>query len=233
MRPGAIAVLTAWALLIALAASVVGARQAWPAESVDAAIVFVVDSSSSVSVSERRTARQAHAYALASGPVLEGIAQGRARRIAVSYIEFGDMAQVIVDWTIIDGQTAAVTVANAIMSASNDVGYTTQISHGLRLALRQLEALPWPSEKLVVDVMGDGADRRPVEDLSAARDALVAAGATINALPLVIAPDGSPEALTIYYRRYVMGGLGAFTMPVDRIEELPAALRRKLVLELF
>jgi hypothetical protein len=68
------------------------------------------------------------------------------------------------------------------------------------------------------------------------RDAVVAAGIVINGLPVQIdAPYhlalGGTD-LAAYYRDCVIGGPGAFVIPVTEQDQLLEAIRRKLVLEI-
>ena len=68
-----------------------------------------------------------------------------------------------------------------------------------------------------------------------ARDSAVAAGIVINGLPLMT-EDGTSrwgiDDLDIYYEFCVIGGPGAFVIPVLDWGDFPMAVRRKLVLEL-
>ncbi|MCB1490016.1 MAG: DUF1194 domain-containing protein, partial [Bauldia sp.] len=69
------------------------------------------------------------------------------------------------------------------------------------------------------------------------RDRLVADGITINGLPIMlksvggIGPFNIPD-LDIYYEDCVIGGPGAFVIPVEDTSRFPMAIRRKLVLEI-
>jgi hypothetical protein len=69
-----------------------------------------------------------------------------------------------------------------------------------------------------------------------ARDAVVAQGITINGLPLMTRDDQfgrwNIDALDQYYRDCVIGGSGAFVVPVLDWSEFAAAVRKKLVLEI-
>jgi hypothetical protein len=78
----------------------------------------------------------------------------------------------------------------------------------------------------VIDVSGDGAnnDGRPVTE---ARDAAVAAGVTINGLPIVeVEPD-----LEKYYRENVIGGSDAFVVVARDTASFGQAVLRKLLVE--
>jgi hypothetical protein len=66
---------------------------------------------------------------------------------------------------------------------------------------------------------------------------VVAVGITINGLPIMLRPGGGFGAygireLDIYYVDCVIGGPGAFIVTVDDPSQFPAAIRRKLVLEI-
>jgi hypothetical protein len=65
-----------------------------------------------------------------------------------------------------------------------------------------------------------------------AREAVLAAGITINGLPIMIHPPLSYLALDRYYASCVIGGPSAFMLPVKDQEEFAEAIRRKLVLEI-
>jgi hypothetical protein len=70
-----------------------------------------------------------------------------------------------------------------------------------------------------------------------ARDAAVRRGITINGLPLLLKPgnfDRNFETVDLdgYYRDCVIGGTGAFIIPVGNVSEFVPAIRRKLILEI-
>ena len=66
---------------------------------------------------------------------------------------------------------------------------------------------------------------------------VLAQGVTINGLPIMLRPGGGfgPYGiadLDIYYEDCVIGGPGAFMITIDELAQFPAAIRRKLVLEI-
>ena len=89
--------------------------------------------------------------------------------------------------------------------------------------------------KRVVDISGDGPNNQGAL-VTGARDALVEQGIVINGLPLMT--DGGLTSafdvpdLDLYYQECVIGGPGAFMIPVNDWSQFPEAVRRKLVLEL-
>lgn len=222
-------------LLVVAAVTIPRAVRADELVELDAAIVLVADVSGSMSDDEKDFVRGAHAHALTSRQFLEGIAEGRHKRIAVAYVEFGSTAETVVPWRIIGGLDEAVLFAEALLDAvPTDVHGSTSIAAGLAKARGLLQAVPWAADKFVVDVVGDGVDDR-VGGISPGdvRPALLDLGATVNGLPLVIAPEEPEEILIAYYREEVATGATAFVLPVRELEDLPSTLRVKLVLELF
>ena len=69
------------------------------------------------------------------------------------------------------------------------------------------------------------------------RDWLLKRGVTINGLPIMLnrvygyGPFGIPN-LDAYYEECVIGGPGAFIIPVRSPDEFAEAIRRKLILEI-
>ena len=87
----------------------------------------------------------------------------------------------------------------------------------------------------MIDVSGDGPNNQG-PPVAAMRDEVVAQGITINGLPLMtnggLSSVYDVDDLDKYYTNCVIGGPGAFMMPVNDWSQFPEAVRRKLVLEL-
>jgi hypothetical protein len=172
-----------------------------------------------------------------SDEVLSAIAQGFTGRIAVSYLEWAGSGstRLVVDWTLIEGRDDAERVAEALLAHRPSGLRRTSISGGIDAAARLFADNGFASFRQVIDISGDGPNNHggPVV---ASRDAAVAQGIVINGLPLMTS-DGYNgmwhlEDLDIYYLNCVIGGPGAFVIPVRDWSEFPAAVRRKLVLEI-
>ena len=87
----------------------------------------------------------------------------------------------------------------------------------------------------VIDVSGDGANNAgPL--VVPTRDDVLAAGITINGLPIMLKRPyiGTMdiENLDVYYEDCVIGGPGAFVIPIREREKFIEATRTKLVLEI-
>jgi hypothetical protein len=219
------------ALLLALPA-----RAEVPIE-VDLELVLAVDVSRSMSPGEREIQRQGYAVALTSPEVIGAIRGGFLGRIGLTYLEWaGTEAQrVIVDWTLIESAEDAIDFAAHIARAVNPGMRRTSISGALLFARARFADSPFEAPRQVVDVSGDGPNNQGLPVLTA-RDLLVSEGVTINGLPLMT-NEGAGSAwylpdLDLYYHACVIGGPGAFVVPVYDWSQFASAVRRKLVLEI-
>jgi hypothetical protein len=87
----------------------------------------------------------------------------------------------------------------------------------------------------VIDLSGDGTNNQgPL--VTVARDEITAKGITINGLPIMLKrPNPATidiENLDIYYEDCVIGGPGAFVVPLRDRAKFAEAIRTKLVLEI-
>jgi hypothetical protein len=223
---------TAYALALAVASP----GSAWSQNSVDLELVLAVDVSRSMDMDELHVQRDGYVGAFRHPDVLEAIRSGPLGRIAVTYVEWaGPERQVtVVPWTLIDGEEAALALAARL--AANPPGRQTgtSISGGLLFAAAAFAANDFTSARQVIDVSGDGPNNRglPVEPI---RSSVTGSGITINGLPLMIKVAFGPysiENLDVYYEDCVIGGPGAFIIPVHDMSQLAVAILRKLVLEI-
>ncbi len=87
----------------------------------------------------------------------------------------------------------------------------------------------------VIDVSGDGANNNG-PPVTIARDEVLAKGITINGLPIMLKRPMSAtmdiENLDIYFEDCVIGGPGAFVIPIKERDQFKEAIRTKLVLEI-
>lgn len=197
---------------------------------IDNAIVFVADISTSMNAEEIAIVRESHAAAIVSHEVITAIEAGAFQRSAFSYVEFADRAEVIVGWTIVDGAESAAYFAQAILEPRGGLGSSTGIGSGLVVAEGLLRSLPWEALFLTVDVVGDGKNNHSVPP-ALPRQMILDMGATINGLPMEI--KSAESGLSDWYAENIIGGPRAFLLPLNRIEDMPMTLRRKLVLELW
>ena len=105
------------------------------------------------------------------------------------------------------------------------------VSRGLLFAAAAFANSEFTSARQVIDISGDGPNR-PVEPV---RSRVTASGITINGLPIMVKRAFgrySIANLDVYYENCVIGGPGAFLIPVHDMSQLALAIRRKLILEI-
>jgi len=211
--------------------------EAKAAEPVDVELVLAVDVSLSMAPSELEIQRQGYAAALTSPQVLDAIAQGMHGRIAVTYFEWaGSSTQhVIVPWTVIETAADAERVASQLSAWPPNSARRTSISGAMEFALDLFAESGFSGMKRVIDISGDGPNNQGAP-VNATRDALVGQGIVINGLPLMTRGGFTSvydvADLDQYYADCVIGGAGAFMIPVNEWSQFPEAVRRKLVMEL-
>jgi Protein of unknown function (DUF1194) len=203
---------------------------------VDVELVLAVDVSYSMDPDEQALQREGYVAALTSREFLDALRQGMHGKIAVTYFEWAGAAdqKIMLPWRLIDGPASAQAVADEIARAPYRRAYRTSISGALNFAAPLFEGSGYRGFRRIVDVSGDGANNQgmPVQTV---RDEVVAQGITINGLPIMLKRPSAAtmdiEDLDIYYEDCVIGGPGAFVIPIKEREKFKEATRTKLVLE--
>jgi len=183
--------------------------------------------------------RQGYVNALRHKDVVRAISLGPNKRIAVAYMEWGDpdFQSIVMPWQVISSKADAETFAALLANQPIGVAKRTSISAGLRFAARMIMKNKITSLRQVIDVSGDGPNNIG-EPVTWARRDVVAKGIIINGLPFVVErPDNMSSFFAVpdidrYYENCVIGGNGAFTMPVHDRREFTTAIRRKLINEI-
>jgi len=204
-------------------------------EEVDVALVLLIDASGSISAEEYKIQRDGYANAFRSPDVAGAIRSGIYGRIAVTAIEWASPEQIttILPWRVIEGDEAASSAADSIESAQapewRGTSTSTSISAAMDAAYVAVLAGSFKAIRTVIDLSGDGVNSggNPIEPT---RAKLISAGMTINGLPIITAP--SDAVIVDYYGREVIGGPGAFLVPVEGFGQFAEAVRRKLVMEI-
>jgi Protein of unknown function (DUF1194) len=205
---------------------------------VDLELVLAVDISGSVDDIEARLQREGYIAALRHPHVIEAIQGGMFRRIALTYVEWaGDHYQrTMLDWTLIEDAAGAHGFADALAETPLMTAHWTSLSGAIDFAATRFENNGFDGFRRVIDVSGDGYNNRgrPVEW---ARNEAVAAGITINGLPIVNDrpnPWGGspPRDLDRYFEEWVIGGPGAFIVVAEDYTAFASAILSKLLLEI-
>jgi uncharacterized protein DUF1194 len=204
---------------------------------VDVELVIAVDISYSMDPDEQALQREGYTQALTSREFLSALREGANGKIAVTYFEWAGASdqRVVMPWRLIDGPESADAVAAEIARAPTRRASRTSISGALRFAKPLFDNSGYRGLRRVIDVSGDGANNSgPL--VAQTRDDVVASGITINGLPIMLKRASYAtldiEQLDIYYEDCVIGGPGAFVIPIREREKFIEATRNKLVLEI-
>lgn len=229
-------VLLVW-LAAATFAALLEMSRATAQQPVDLELVLAVDVSLSMDMDEQRLQRDGYIKAFRDRDLIAAIVAGRHKRIAVTYVEWAGSfnQQTVVPWTLIDSPATAEAFAVELERQPISRYRMTSISAALLYSGRQFGKGGYEGVRRVIDVSGDGPNNAgpPVADV---REGLVKDGIVINGLPILL-KSGTPSGffdiaeLDAYYGDCVIGGDGAFLIPVTTREEFATATRRKLILE--
>jgi hypothetical protein len=213
---------------------------------VDLELVLLTDNSGSIDGTDFNLMRQGYQAAFQSAAVQAAIAAGTNGQIAVTVLDFSDGQNQVVPWTLVTAATAAAfgtTVGGAPRSSSGGTGLTS----GLNAATGLLTGdNGFEGRRLVIDVVGDGAESQQCSfnaavcaPLQAARAAALAGVVTtINALWIDDRdffgddPEDTIQALA-YGTTNVIGGSNPFQSIVEDFADFAPAFARKLEREII
>ncbi|WP_230532364.1 DUF1194 domain-containing protein [Microvirga roseola] len=203
---------------------------------VDLALVLAVDVSRSMDPEEQELQREGFIEAFRSPLVHEAIRNGMLGRITVTYVEWSgvDHQAVITPWTIIDGPESAVAFADGLDRSPIGRIRRTSISGAIDFGVKLLEDTGVVPMRRVIDISGDGPNSSG-RGVVQARDEATARGITINGLPIMLKRPsgfGDMDNLDHYYRDCVIGGEGAFLVPVRERQQFAEAIRSKIIREI-
>ncbi|UGY09139.1 DUF1194 domain-containing protein [Phyllobacterium pellucidum] len=204
---------------------------------VDVELVLAVDASRSMEPFEQKIQREGYIAAFRRKEVIDAIREGVNGRVAITYVEWAGstVQRIIIPWTLVDSAEASEKLADALDQPIPSTQSRTSISGAIDFGSSLFDNNGFKGMRKVIDISGDGANNngRPVAD---ARNEAVAKGIVVNGLPLMTRgdfySDWAVADLDIYYSNCVIGGPGAFMIPVNSWDQFPEAVRRKLVLEL-
>ena len=130
------------------------------AEEVDLELVILADASRSIDNAEILFQRQGYADAITHPDVLGAIEQGFRQKIAVTYVEWGDTVSqdIVVPWTIIDGEDSAMVFAAALLDAPRLAHGPNAIGNALAAARALIEDNDVSAFRRVIDFSGDSAN---------------------------------------------------------------------------
>ncbi|CAN5331538.1 hypothetical protein BH10PSE9_BH10PSE9_20430 [soil metagenome] len=160
----------------------------------------------------------------------KAIAEGAHGVIAVSVLEWAGIGSpsLTIDWTPIRDAASAERFAAQIEALPYRPADGTSIGSAIGIAHLLLDAAPYRTNRRVIDVSGDGVSVNP-SHLADARASAIAAGITINGLPIC---ETHPCDVQTHYAKQVIGGPGSFMVVVDGFASFDRAILNKLALEI-
>jgi Protein of unknown function (DUF1194) len=197
---------------------------------VSVALVLAVDTSFSVSNGRFELQKQGYAAAFRNPQVLNAIRSLATQSIAVTMFQWtGPLLHVVVaDWTPIKDRASANAFADEIAAAPRRLFRGgTSISGAIDYSRLLLAQSRFKGTRRIIDISGDGSNNRG-RPATQARDEAVAAGISINGLPILTVEPG----LDHHYYSNVIGGPGAFMIPVANYDSFADAILKKLISEI-
>ncbi len=229
-------------ILAALLAAGVAAPRA--ALAADLALVLLTDVSRSMDMDEYAMVKDGYRVAFSDPEVVTAILSTGG--VSVAFVEFSGANQVVLvkGWDLLTDAASARAFGNAVAAAPRSSAGETALHAAIAQSARLLSDGDFGAARLVIDVASD----HPSDGgrSAAVRDAAVAAGITINAIPIISGdPIGTFDGRMTYttaewglggtmafYRRDVIGGPGSFVIEASEYKAFGEALKRKLLLEL-
>ena len=217
-------------MLVATILLLTTARQGRTTVAVDLLLVLALDVSESVDNREFELQKVGLARAFRHPALIDAIARGPNRRIAVATVQWSGYQDQYVSlaWQTVSDAASAAAFAQRLADMPrrypNDF---THISGAIEFSTRLIASAPYLAPRRVIDVWGDGENNVQLPP-GAARDAAVRSGVTINGLAII----NESDRLDDYYRRNVIGGPGAFVEVAQDYDDFAAAMLRKLLREI-
>ena len=198
----------------------------------DLELVLLADASGSIDADELAFQRQSYATAITDPAVISAIQNTLYGSIAVTYVEWATNQSTVVDWTVIVDEASATAFADALIGPPRGASGRNAIGSALLYGKDQIEGNDIKGFRRVIDFSGDTMGNSYGPPITVARDEVIAAGITINALPILRDGSFSAAGLPEAYEQNIIGGPNAFVMPAQSGPEFTDAVRRKLILEI-
>ena len=203
---------------------------------VDVEIILAVDVSYSMDTDEQALQREGYVQAITSSEFLQALKAGMHGRVAMTYVEWAGAAdqRVLMPWRLVDGPETAAVMASELAGAPYRRAFRTSISGAIEFSAPLFENNGFSGMRRVIDLSGDGTNNQGTL-VETSRDEALAKGITINGLPIMLKRPNSSmmdiDNLDVYYEDCIIGGPGAFVIPIREREKFREATRTKLVLE--
>lgn len=206
------------------------AQAAKAGEPVAVELVLALDSSASVDRNEFALEVDGLAAAFRDPEVIAAVENLKPLGAAIAVIQWGGQGdtRVVVPWTGVQSARDSKAFAHVISRMQR---WQRSSVTSIRSAMADGEALiqsdGYDGVRRVIDISGDGEDNASL-DLETVRQAVGAAGTTINGLAI----EDEDSGLTAYYRDHVITGAGSFVVTARDYADFARAMKEKLLREL-
>ncbi len=185
---------------------------------------------------EQQLQRGGYVEAFRSSLVHDAIRKGMIGRIAVTYVEWSGPGEqtVVIPWTLLEGAVDANGLADRLDRAPIGRVFSTSISGAIDFGVQLLKQSGVSALRQVIDISGDGPNNTG-RTVTAARDDALDLGIVINGLPFMLKrPTGFGDMpdLDHYFEDCVIGGPGAFLVPIRDRNQIAEATRTKIIREI-
>lgn len=197
-------------------------------------LVLLADASGSIDAEELAFQRQGYAAAITDPEVIAVIEGSIYGSVAVTYVEWASNTAVVVDWMIVTDEQSARAFADALAIPPRQAYGSNAIGGALLDAKRLIEENDIFAPRAVIDFSGDSIRNSSGPSIAEARAAVLDAGMTINALPILRPEDGRRAGMNLEaeYAERIIGGPGAFMVTAEDRASFAATVKRKLILEI-
>lgn len=235
-----------------LLCALTGAARAEPPVAV--ALIVSVDVSQSVDTARFGLQMEGIAEALEDPGVVAAMT-ARPGGTLFAMVTWADRASLAVGWQRIASRADAVAAAAQVRATPRRTGEFTCLAQMFRtVAGSVIPAMPVSAERIVVDVSGDGIDNcADLDELDKEQATVLATGATINGLPILVAGENDvvgagayrapgyglratplPQeriGLEQWFQAHVVAGPNAFLLAAKGYSDFSRAIRRKFMTE--
>ncbi|MCX2725491.1 DUF1194 domain-containing protein [Roseibium salinum] len=206
-------------------------------DEVDLELVLLADATGSIDDGEIRFQRSGYAEAITDPSVLSAITGNVHGKIALTYVEWADMASqhVVVDWMVVDGMASARDFAARLMDVPREAYGRNAIGAALLRGKDLIDTNEHTGLRRVIDLSADSANNWNGPTIAEARETVVSSGIVINGLAVLCRHcSGRPVAYDLEDRFYrdIIGGPAAFVVTADSPATFADAVRKKLILEI-
>jgi hypothetical protein len=154
---------------------------------VDVELVIAVDVSNSIDPEEQALQREGYILGLTSREFLQALRDGSHAALPSCILNGPGDQRIILPWRLINGPESAEAVTNEIKRTPYRRAPWTSIFGALQFAKPLFDSSGYGGLRRVIDVSGDGSNNMGLP-VTIMRDEVLAAGITINGLPIMLIP---------------------------------------------